>query len=94
MSEEKKDSKVKKTAKKTTKTAKTKAVKKSTKAKTELKASKTVKKPKVKKEEIVEIEKPVIADKVEEIKDPKSEETQTIVSTKDDSKDNFLNLSR
>ena len=91
MSEEKKDSKVKKTAKKTTKTAKPKAVKKSTKAKTELKASKTVKKSKVKKEEIVEIEKPAIADKVEEIKDPKSEETQTIVSAKDDSKDNFLN---
>jgi len=91
MSEEKKDSKVKKTAKKTTKTAKPKAVKKSTKAKTELKASKTVKKPKVRKEEIVEIEKTVIADKVEEIKDPKLEETQTIVSTKDDSKDNFLN---
>ena len=91
MSEEKKDSKVKKTAKKTTKTAKPKAVKKSTKAKTELKASKTVKKPKVKKEEIVEIEKPVIADKVEEIKDPKLEETQTIVTEKDDTKDNFLN---
>ena len=91
MSEEKKDSKVKKTAKKTTKTAKPKAEKKSTKAKTESKASKTVKKPKVKKEEIVEIEKPVLAEKVEEIKDPKSEETQTIVSTKDDSKDNFLN---
>ena len=60
MSEEKKDSKVKKTAKKTTKTAKPKAVKKSTKAKTESKASKTIKKPKVKKEEIVEIEKPVL----------------------------------
>jgi small subunit ribosomal protein S1 len=91
MSEEKKDSKVKKTAKKTTKTAKPKAVKKSTKAKTESKASKTVKKPKVKKEEIVEIEKPVLAEKVEEIKDPKSEESQIIVSEKDDSKDNFLN---
>jgi len=91
MSEEKKDSKVKKTAKKTTKAAKPKAEKKSTKAKTESKASKTVKKPKVKKEEIVEIEKPVLAEKVEEIKDPKLEETQTIVSTKDDSKDNFLN---
>ena len=91
MSEEKKDSKVKKTAKKTTKTAKPKAVKKSTKAKTESKASKTVKKPKVKKEEIVEIEKPVLAEKAEEIKDPKSEESQIIVSEKDDSKDNFLN---
>ena len=91
MSEEKKDSKVKKTAKKTTKTAKPKAVKKSTKAKTESKASKTVKKPKVKKEEIVEIEKPVLAEKVEEIKDPKSDESQIIVSEKDDSKDNFLN---
>ena len=91
MSEEKKDSKVKKTAKKTTKTAKPKAVKKSTKAKTELKASKTVKKPKVKKEEIVEIEKPVLAEKIEEIKDPKSEESQIILSEKDDSKDNFLN---
>ena len=91
MSEEKKDSKVKKTAKKTTKTAKPKAVKKSTKAKTESKALKTVKKPKVKKEEIVEIEKPVLAEKVEEIKDPKSEESQIIVSEKDDSKDNFLN---
>jgi small subunit ribosomal protein S1 len=91
MSEEKKDSKVKKTAKKTTKTAKPKAVKKSTKAKTESKASKTVKKPKVKKEEIVEIEKPVLAEKVVEIKDPKSEESQIIVSEKDDSKDNFLN---
>ncbi len=91
MSEEEKDSKVKKTAKKTTKTAKPKAEKKSTKAKTESKASKTVKKPKVKKEEIVEIEKPVLVEKVEEIKDPKSEETQTIVPTKDDSKDNFLN---
>ena len=91
MSEEKKDSKVKKTAKKTTKTAKPKAVKKSTKAKTELKASKTVKKPKVKKEEIVEIEKPVLAEKVEEIKNPKSEQSQIIVSEKDDSKDNFLN---
>jgi small subunit ribosomal protein S1 len=91
MSEEKKDSKVKKTAKKTTKTAKPKAVKKSTKAKTESKASKTVKKPKVKKEEIVEIEKPVLAEKVEEIKDPKSEESQIILSEKDDSKDNFLN---
>ena len=91
MSEEKKDSKVKKTAKKTTKTAKPKAEKKSTKAKTESKASKTVKKPKVKKEEIVEIEKPVLAEKVEEIKDPKSEESQIIVSEKDDSKDNFLN---
>ena len=90
MSEEKKDSKVKKTAKKTTKTAKPKAVKKSTKVKTESKTSKTVKKPKVKKEEIVEIEKPVLADKVEEIKDPKSEESQIIVSEKDDSKDNFL----
>jgi len=90
MSEEKKDSKVKKTAKKTTKTAKPKAVKKSTKVKTESKTSKTVKKPKVKKEEIVEIEKPVLADKVEEIKDPKSEESQIIVSAKDDSKDNFL----
>ena len=91
MSEEKKDSKVKKTAKKTTKTAKPKAVKKSTKAKTESKASKTVKKPKVKKVEIVEIEKPVLAEKVEEIKDPKSEQSQIIVSEKDDSKDNFLN---
>ncbi|MBL6647441.1 MAG: 30S ribosomal protein S1 [Flavobacteriaceae bacterium] len=91
MSEEKKDSKVKKTAKKTTKTAKPKAVKKSTKAKTESKASKTVKKPKVKKEEIVEIEKPVLAEKVQEIKDPKSDELQIIVSEKDDSKDNFLN---
>lgn len=91
MSEEKKDSKVKKTAKKTTKTAKPKAVKKSTKAKTESKASKTVKKPKVKKEEIVEIEKPVLAEKVEEIKDSKSEQSQIIVSEKDDSKDNFLN---
>ena len=91
MSEEKKDSKVKKTAKKTTKTAKPKAEKKSTKAKTESKASKTVKKPKVKKEEIVEIEKPVLAEKVEEIKDPKSEQSQIIVSEKDDSKDNFLN---
>ena len=91
MSEEKKDSKVKKTAKKTTKTAKPKAVKKLTKAKTESKASKTVKKPKVKKEEIVEIEKPVLAEKVEEIKDPKSDESQIIVSEKDDSKDNFLN---
>lgn len=91
MSEEKKDSKVKKTAKKTTKTAKPKAEKKSTKAKTESKASKTVKKPKVKKVEIVEIEKPVLAEKVEEIKDPKSEQSQIIVSEKDDSKDNFLN---
>lgn len=91
MSEEKKDSKVKNTAKKTTKTAKPKAVKKSTKAKTESKASKTVKKPKVKKVEIVEIEKPVLAEKVEEIKDPKSEQSQIIVSEKDDSKDNFLN---
>ena len=91
MSEEKKDSKVKKTAKKTTKTAKPKAVKKSTKAKTESKASKTVKKPKVKKVEIVEIEKPVLAEKVEEIKDSKSEQSQIIVSEKDDSKDNFLN---
>ena len=91
MSEEKKDSKVKKTAKKTTKTAKPKAVKKSTKAKTESKASKTVKKPKVKKEEIVEIEKPVLAEKVKEIKDSKSDEPQIIVSEKDDSKNNFLN---
>ena len=91
MSEEKKDSKVKKTAKKITKTAKPKAVKKSTKAKTESKASKTVKKPKVKKVEIVEIEKPVLAEKVEEIKDSKSEQSQIIVSEKDDSKDNFLN---
>ena len=91
MSEEKKDSKVKNTAKKTTKTAKPKAVKKSTKAKTESKASKTVKKPKVKKVEIVEIEKPVLAEKVEEIKDSKSEQSQIIVSEKDDSKDNFLN---
>ena len=91
MSEEKKDSKVKKTAKKTTKTAKPKAVKKSTKAKTESKASKTIKKPKVKKEEIVEIEKPVLAEKVKEIKDSKSDEPQIIVSEKDDSKNNFLN---